>query len=116
MTQEHPITPPPELIEQWMQVHTTKYDLARQAVQWAADAELEACCNYIVDDPVCGTKHQRRMLMLKLRQNRRPNPVEPTDKQLCETYLEGYYANENRQGPDAQAAGLRAVIKRWGTK
>ena len=41
----HPITtPPPELIEQWMQVHTTKYDLARQAAQWGADQELEACC------------------------------------------------------------------------
>ncbi len=47
MTQEHPITPPPELVEQWMQVHTTKYDLARQASQWGADQELEACCEWI---------------------------------------------------------------------
>jgi hypothetical protein len=38
-----PITPPPELIEQWMQDHTTKYDLARHAAQWGADQELEAC-------------------------------------------------------------------------
>jgi hypothetical protein len=44
MTNQHPITPPPELIEQWMQVHTTKYDLARQAAQWGADQELDACC------------------------------------------------------------------------
>ncbi len=47
MTQQHPITPPPELVEQWMQVHTTKYDLARQAAQWGADQELEACCEWI---------------------------------------------------------------------
>ena len=46
---EHPITPPPELIEQWMQVHTTKYDLARQAAQWGADQELEACRMEIID-------------------------------------------------------------------
>ena len=46
MTQ-HPITPPPELIEQWMQVHTTKYDLARQAAQWGANQELEACCEWL---------------------------------------------------------------------
>ena len=39
-----PITPPPELMEQWMQAHSTKYDLARQAAQWGADQELEACC------------------------------------------------------------------------
>ena len=44
---KYPITPPPELIEQWMQVHTTKYDLARQAAQWGADQELEACCEWI---------------------------------------------------------------------
>jgi hypothetical protein len=49
MTQEHPITPPPELVEQWMQVHTTKYDLARQAAQWGADQELDACCELLND-------------------------------------------------------------------
>jgi len=47
MTQQHPITPSPELVEQWMQVHTTKYDLARQAAQWGADQELDACCEWI---------------------------------------------------------------------
>jgi hypothetical protein len=47
MTQQHPITPPPELIEQWTQVHTTKYDLARQAAQWGADQELEACIDWM---------------------------------------------------------------------
>ena len=47
MTQQHPIIPPPELVEQWMQVHTTKYDLARQAAQWSADQELEACCEWV---------------------------------------------------------------------
>ncbi len=41
---DYPITPPPELIEQWMQDHATRYDLARQAAQWGADQELEACC------------------------------------------------------------------------
>jgi hypothetical protein len=43
VTNQHPITPPPELIEQWMQDHTTKYDLARHAAQWGADQELGAC-------------------------------------------------------------------------
>jgi hypothetical protein len=50
MTQEHPITPPPELVEQWMQDHSTKYDLARHAAQWGADTELEACCEWFVRD------------------------------------------------------------------
>ena len=37
MSDYSPITPPPELIEQWMQAHSTKYDLARHAAQWGAD-------------------------------------------------------------------------------
>jgi hypothetical protein len=38
----------------------------------------------------------------------------PTDTELCETYLSGYYAEKNRQGPVCMAAGLRAVLARWG--
>ncbi len=41
-------------------------------------------------------------------------PDVPTGKELRETYLEGYYACKSRQGPDAQEAGLRAVLERWG--
>jgi hypothetical protein len=67
MTQEHPITPPPELVEQWMQVHATKYDLARHAAQWGADQELEACCEW-VDWKWSGIKSR------ELRASRRPKP------------------------------------------
>lgn len=38
---------------------------------------------------------------------------EPTDTELCETYLAGYYAHTNRQGPACQAAGLRAVLNHY---
>jgi hypothetical protein len=49
--QQHPITPPPELVQQW-------YDQAKQdpcgpinwvavrAAQWGADQELDACCEW----------------------------------------------------------------------
>jgi hypothetical protein len=37
----------------------------------------------------------------------------PGDKELSETYLAGYYAEKNRQGPDCQVAGLRAVLVKW---
>ncbi len=48
-----------------MQVHTTKYDLARKAAQWGANQELEACCEWLdgVGD-----------LALQLRADRRPKP------------------------------------------
>jgi hypothetical protein len=63
----HPITPPPELIEQWMQAHSTKYDLARHAAQWGANQELEACCEWLdYNCPSVGVHH--------LRATRRPKP------------------------------------------
>ena len=51
---EHPITPPPELVEQWIaeiwhegtpvRVAASDIHIATQAAQWGADQELEACC------------------------------------------------------------------------
>jgi hypothetical protein len=69
MTQDykHPIAPPPELVEHWMQDHATKYDLARHAAQWGADQELEACCYYF-------TRDLRESLAAELRATRRPKP------------------------------------------
>jgi hypothetical protein len=54
--QQHPITPPPELVQQWFkQAHESAdpdnqlsyYDfIATAAAQWGADQELEACCEW----------------------------------------------------------------------
>ena len=38
----------------------------------------------------------------------------PSDFELCRVYREAYYAHPIRQGPFAQAAGLRAVLARYG--
>ena len=56
MTQEHPITPPPELMQQWflsakaMPVDQWVTDVATQAARWGADQELEACCEWLRKD------------------------------------------------------------------
>ena len=55
MTDQHPITPPPELVEKWHDAWIdakVKHDglidfLAAQAAQWGADQELEACCEWL---------------------------------------------------------------------
>jgi len=52
MTQQHPITPLPELVEQWCEQlfgcpdkpEIAAYELVRLGAQWGADQELEACC------------------------------------------------------------------------
>ena len=38
----------------------------------------------------------------------------PSDFELCKVYREAYYAHPIHQGPFAQAAGLRAVLARYG--
>jgi len=56
MTQQHPITPPPALIEGWVSDFfgapltpgEGSIDLATRAAQWGADQELEACCEHLV--------------------------------------------------------------------
>ncbi len=48
---DHPITPPPELVQQWIQQSTTTEctasQVATRAAQWGADQELVACGNYL---------------------------------------------------------------------
>jgi hypothetical protein len=71
VTTPNPITPPPELIEQWMQAHSTKYDLVRHAAQWGADQELEACCEWLVNEGWFRYEHEA---VQDLRAARRPSP------------------------------------------
>jgi hypothetical protein len=45
----NPITPPPELVQQWLTESVDEGDisgthLANRAAQWGANQELEACC------------------------------------------------------------------------
>ena len=53
MTEQHPITPPPELVDQWDEEGTNMFrpsyqiHLTTQAARWGADQELEACCDFI---------------------------------------------------------------------
>ncbi len=56
MTQEHPLTPPPELIENWIEMAKplpqrppNPGELAALAARWGADQELEACCQEVQD-------------------------------------------------------------------
>ena len=57
MTQEHPITPTPELVQQWLnEGHHQDYCSASehaiaQAARWGADQELEACISAVLSHP-----------------------------------------------------------------
>jgi hypothetical protein len=77
--QQHPITPPPDLVEQWLKefygaklqyVAEASIHLAARATQWGADKELEACCEWLHDTCV----EDPEDIVPELRAARRPNP------------------------------------------
>ena len=76
---DHPITPPPELLQQWGKEflygppteHADSYAyIAARAAQWGADQELEACCEWLIAWDTC----EGEKLASFLREGRRPKP------------------------------------------
>jgi len=67
---QHPITPPPELVQQWLRERPeSEYAhiyIAARAGQWGADQELEACCRWLPKLPPWSAND--------LRKHRRPKP------------------------------------------
>ena len=49
----HPITPPPELVQQWFEeaseldIPSRRCHIATRAAAWGSDQELEACCEWL---------------------------------------------------------------------
>jgi hypothetical protein len=77
MTDQHPITPPPELVQQWwIEFERTEPDtdslvfIATQAARWGSDQELEECCEVLARELICDGKH----VATDLRIIRRPKP------------------------------------------
>ena len=80
MTNEHPITPPPELVHQWVDMLSSRSDQAvfTMAAQWGADQELEACCEWLF-------KHRfSDIAVVSLRDARRPKPPSLKDQALLQ--------------------------------
>ena len=71
---KHPITSPPELVQQWKRTaphraneHEHYHYITLCAAQWGADQELEACCEWLF-------KYQYDNAVVLLRDARRPKP------------------------------------------
>jgi len=111
MTQDykHPITPPPELVQQWLEdrkllksqplAHTY---IATRAAQWGADQELEACCH-------CFARDLRESLALELRARRRPKP--PSLKEQALQELEELRGDANSMGMGFDAPAIRRALE-----
>ena len=78
---DHPITPPPELVQQWLgdyfgttvsgEVSDVELVLATRAARWGSDRELDACCEWL-DNEIGATDP------CDLRAARRSSGAQPT--------------------------------------
>ena len=81
MTNQHPITPPPELVREWIEPSGYKvipewlHKLLQTAAQWGADQELDACCEWLNGGGYAGTG-------TSLRAARRPKPLSLKEQAL----------------------------------
>ena len=88
-TEQHPITLPLILLHQWQdearRVKTSEaHYVGRNAAQWGADQELEACEKWL-EDQLCMPKPARDDVISKLRAARRPKPPSLKERALSET-------------------------------
>jgi hypothetical protein len=101
MTQQHPITPQPELVQQWVDTYfggrisqsNFHVDLAAQAAQWGADQELEACCEWFQE--FYKTETWVDLDLRTFRAARRPKP-QSLKEQAMRVLLESGYTLDGR--------------------
>jgi hypothetical protein len=108
----HPITPPPELVQQWVENwHSTprlsdcRYEyIATQSARWGADHELEACIDVLggqwewdILSQCTGWKDFRNQSEEILRAARRPKPPSLKEQALTALHAVATGANHTRE-------------------
>ena len=113
MTQEHPITPPPELVEDWIEIAKplpqrppNPGELATLAARWGANQELEACCEWLREQ----LGEDRWEIPVCLRTARRPKP--PSLKEQALEALEAADGADHPVVATVLTADQHAVIRR----
>jgi hypothetical protein len=90
MTDSSPITPPPELVQQWRRSgpadaaanNAYEHHIATRAAQWGADQELEACCGWL-ENVDCDDPQETAKLLRAARRPKPPSLKEQAMQALC---------------------------------
>ena len=100
---DHPITPPRELVEQWVDMLASMSDQAvfTMVAQWGADQELEADCKWLFENA-----YPHKVASVYLRTARRPKPPS-----LKEQALEVVTGLEKRWDLQCDLACLRRALE-----
>jgi hypothetical protein len=114
---ENNITPPPELVQQWVDTYfggkisqsNFHVDLATRAAQWGADQELEACIDWI--SVWHGLEHPELLIEL-LRAARRPKPPSLKEQALDALNSASYQPGSDfKQIDPARSATIRRALE-----
>ena len=105
---EHPITPPPELVQQWWDgTHGALYEfeaVVTQAARWGADQELEACCEYLARCAAWEPEDVKEFCDL-----RRPKPL--SLKELALLQLDTLNADLGMHGLGCDLSQIRRALE-----
>ena len=139
MTDQHPITPPPELVEQWcseteyatpgrVALHTISeqrlFQLLTRSAQWgyeqvneaelqqARDEELEACCDWLSTQSITDAlcDYDLKPIADDLRAARRPKPPS-LNKQALEALDEAIFMADD-DPPEGICSDQADIIRR----
>ena len=117
--QQHPITPPQELIEQWIRDANHNDSMFAQVAimgaHWGADQELEECCNWLEREVDSGWG-----LCAQLRADRRPQSPSLKETLLARVaripgegadtaYLHHWLENESQRLVDALHKTIKSL-------
>jgi hypothetical protein len=116
MTNQHPITPPDELVQQWTKDASYKkgmaypegYEQCEQrlctaAAQWGADQELDACCEWLVGN------YNYPQGNHPLRAARRPKPPSLKEQALADLYA--IYTSQPFPAGDSRFNCIRRALE-----
>jgi len=97
--QQHPITPPLELAQQWINEYLNEHPegvdvevLVVSAAQWGADQELLACVNYLKQ---CASLEEEDVI--EFYNYRRPKPPSLKEQALTALHAVATGANDTRE-------------------
>ena len=108
MTQQHPITPPPELIQRWseqFEAGRSLYTMFEDIYRAGADTELEACIAWF-DRHIPGYE----LVADRLRTARRPKP--PSLKELALQALNDAVKMADDAPPEGICSDQADIIRR----
>ena len=116
--QQHPITAPPELVQEWLcsddylwgpleqtsiTITTNRLqNVATRATQWGSDQELDACCEWLDEKTIINGSTALRMA-------RRPKPPSIKDQALEE--LEQLRGDANSMGMGFDTPAIRRALE-----